>query len=121
MAFEDWIDKAIFIEFLGGVDGVLRPYIYGISAFDTPADELTACLTNTNAGKVVCEKGYSYSFLNICIGVYREITPLDIEEMTAEMKADGIPTENNEELAYEKRRASHWATIGTGIAGYYGH
>ena len=29
-----------FIEFLGGIDGNLRPYLYGVSAFETSADEL---------------------------------------------------------------------------------
>ena len=109
-----------FIEFLSGVDGSLRPMIYGVSVYDTPADELTALLRQKNDGEVDdSEEGYSYAFLNISVGVYREIRPQDVAEMIEEMKADGIPTDDNVDLAADIRRANHWATIGIGVAGYY--
>ena len=90
-----------FIEFLGGIDGSLHPVIYGVSAFDSPADAL--------------------AFLHISVGVYRETRPSDVLEMIEEMKADGIPTEDNEDIAAEMRKANHWTTIGAGAAGYYQH
>ena len=109
-----------FIEFLGGADGSLRPTIYGVSVYDTPADELTALLRQKNDGEVDdSEEGYSYAFLNISVGVYREIRPEDVAEMIKEMKADGIPTDGNEDLAADIKRANHWTTIGIGVAGYY--
>lgn len=112
--------KVEFIEFLGGVDGSLRPTIYGFSVYDNSADELTALLRQKNDGEVDDhENGYSYAFLNISVGVYREARPEDIAEMIEEMKADGIPTEDNEDLAADIKRANHWATIGIGVAGYY--
>lgn len=40
MAIDYLNGKVEFIEFLGGMDGALHPWIYGVSAFDTPADEL---------------------------------------------------------------------------------
>ncbi len=114
-------DKTVeFIEFLGGIDGSLHPVIYGVSAFDTLADELTDLLRQKNDGEINdSEQGYSFSFLNISVGVYREIRPSDVMEMIEEMKADGIPTENNEDVELEMRKANHWATIGVGVAGYY--
>lgn len=109
-----------FIEFLGGIDGSIQPVIYGVSAFDTPADELASLLRQKNDGEIDdSEQGYSYAFLNISVGVYREIRPSDVMEMIEEMKADGIPAENNEDVAAEMRRADHWAAIGAGVAGYY--
>ncbi len=109
-----------FIEFLGGIDGSLRPVIYGVSAFDTDADELTDLLLQKNNGEVVdTEQGYSYAFPNISVGIYRELRPSDLAEMIEEMKADGIATENNEDLANDMRKAKHWSTIGIGVAGYY--
>lgn len=109
-----------FIEFLGGCQGNLRPVIFGVSAFDISADELTAILTQRNNGDIGdWENGYSYAFLNISVGVYREMLPSDVEEMIAEMKANGIPTENNADLEADKQKAAHWATVGVGIAGYY--
>lgn len=109
-----------FIEFLGGVEGSLQPTIYGVSAFGSDAEEVAELLKQKNDGEIIdSEQGYSYSFSNISVGVYREIRPSDILEMIEEMKADGIPTEDNEDLAADMRRANHWATIGVGVAGYY--
>ena len=112
--------NAEFIEFSGGIDGQIQPQIYGISAFTAEADELYEILKTHNYGEIKdTENGYSYDFCNISIGVYRESIPEDIEEMIEEMKSDGIDTENNEDLEFEKRKARHWATIGFGRKGYY--
>lgn len=109
-----------FIEFLGGIDGSLHPVIYGVSAFDAPADELGDLLRQKNDGEIDdSEQGYSFSFLNISVGVYREIRPSDVAEMIEEMRTNGISTENNEDVASEMRKANHWATIGAGVTGYY--
>lgn len=113
-------DKVEFIEFLGGIDGSLKPVIYGISAFDTEAEEMLEILKKNNDDTVDdSEPGYSYSFSNLSVGVYREIRPEDVLEMIEEMKAEGILTENNPILENDKRRAKHWSTIGFGVAGYY--
>lgn len=113
-------DKVEFIEFLDGAEGSLQPTIYGVSAFGSDAEELAEILKQKNGGEITdTEQGYSYSFSNISVGVYREIRPSDVLEMIEAMKADGIPTEDNEDLAVDMRRANHWATIGVGVAGYY--
>lgn len=117
----DYIDgKVEFIEFLGGIDGSLHPWIYGVSVFDTPAEELIKILQQKNEGEVNdSEQGYSFAFMNISVGVYREVRPSDVAEMIEEMEADGISAENNEDVANEMRKANHWATIGIGVACYY--
>lgn len=121
MAIDYSNDKEVeFVEFLSGIDGSLRPTIYGVSVFDTNADELADFLKQKNNGEVNdSEQGYSFSFVNISIGVYRETRPTDVLDMIEEMKADGIPTEDNEDVADELRKANHWSTIGAGIVGYY--
>lgn len=120
MAIDYKDGKVEFIEFLGGIDGSLHPRIYGVSAFDTPAEELIKILKQKNDGQVDdSEQGYSFAFLNIGVGVYRELRPSDVAQMIEEMKADGISTENNEDVAKEMRKADHWSTIGIGAAGYY--
>lgn len=109
-----------FIEFLAGIDGTIHPVIYGVSAFDIHADELVDLLRQKNDGEIDdSERGYSFAFLNISVGVYRERIPSDVMEMIEEKKADGIPTEDDEDVAEEMRKATHWATIGVGVAGYY--
>lgn len=111
-----------FIEFLGGMEGALRPVIYNVSVFDVDSDELVELLKQKNAGEVMDpEQGRSYSFVNISVGLYRELRLVDVFEMIEEMKAAGIPTEGNEDIAADMKRASHWATIGVGVAGYYQH
>ena len=119
MAIDYREDKVDFIEFLGGVDGKLKPAIYGVSVFDTNAAELVAVLKKNNSGEIWDdENGYSYQFSNISIGVYREAIPDEITEMIEEANRDGNPM-SNEDIQYEMKRANHWATIGVGITGYY--
>ena len=113
-------DKVEFIEFLGGIEGSLKPTIYNISAFDINADTLVEILKRNNDGDIDYEEqGYSYVFLNISVGIYRESIPTNILEMIEEMKADGVSIEDNEDLKFEKKKAEHWAAIGIGVDGYY--
>ncbi|MBD5519128.1 MAG: hypothetical protein HDR07_11850 [Lachnospiraceae bacterium] len=110
--------KVEFIEFLGGVDGTLQPVIYGKPAFETLADDIVSILSDKNGNEIDDrENGYSYAFLNISVGIYRPTTPKGVEEDIEEMKSDG---EYDVEYAEEEmRKASHWATIGIGVKGYY--
>lgn len=112
-------NKVDFIEFLSGVDGKLKPTIYGVSAFDANAIELVDVLKANNRGEICDdENGYSYQFSNISIGIYREALPDEIKEMIEEAKNDGNPM-SDDEIAYEIKRANYWATIGCGAVGYY--
>jgi len=109
-----------FIEFLGGIDGKLCPVLDGISIFDADAEEVYRLLKQKDGGEIPDpERGHFHPFSRHSMGIYRELTPEDVREMVAEMEADGIPTDNNSDLAADQRRAGHWATIGLGIAGYY--
>lgn len=113
-------DKVDFIEFLGGIDGFLRPTVYGVSVFDTPADEVAELLKQKNGGeREDKERGCFLTFSNISVGVYRSLTPSSVTEMIEEMKANGIPTENNADVEADERRANHWETMGIGVDGYY--
>ena len=119
MAIDYQENKVNFIEFLGGVDGKLKPTIYGVSAFDVEADELVDVLKTNNNGELCDdENGYSYQFSNISIGVYREALPDEITKMIEEAKSDGNPM-SDDEIHYEMKRANYWAAIGIGVTGYY--
>ncbi len=112
--------KVEFIEFLGGIDGNLKPRIYGISAFDSLDDVLYGTLLEHNGKEIINnENGHGYSFCNISVGIWREMTRRDIEETLSEMKQEGIPFEEYRELENDKRKAFHWATVGIGRKGYY--
>ena len=47
----DYRNRVEFIEFLGGVDGSLKPPIYGVSAFDVDAEALISLLKQKNDGE----------------------------------------------------------------------
>lgn len=119
MAIDYQENKVNFIEFLGGVDGKLKPTIYGVSAFDVEADELVDVLKTNNNGELCDdENGYSYQFSNISIGLYRETIPNEIAEIVEEAKSFGNPM-SDDEIQYEMKRANYWAAIGIGVTGYY--
>lgn len=109
----------VFIEFLGGMNGKIQPEIYGVKVFEVEADNLYMVLKSKNKGYIDnSENGYSYSFLNISIGVYRDTIPEDVYEMIKEAKDNGEPIDNNK-IEYEMRKAIHWHTIGIGVKNYY--
>jgi hypothetical protein len=119
MAIDYNDNKVEFIEFLGGLDGMLKPTIYGISAFETQANDLFEVLKKQNNGMARDhENGYSYQFENISVGVYREAVPQEVEEMIEEAENFGNPM-SDDEIRYEMKKANHWATVGIGIAGYF--
>lgn len=110
---------AEFIEFLGGIDGELQPEIYGVPAFQTDADKLYEILAKENDGIIDdSEDGYSYGFNEISVGVYRASTPESVQEMINDAKENGEQLDE-EYIAEETRRASHWDTIGIGVKNYY--
>ena len=61
-----------FIEFLAGNDGSLKPYIYGLSAFEIDADKLIEIITEHDDEIDDSEANCCYSFFNISIGLWRK-------------------------------------------------
>lgn len=107
-----------FMEFSGGPEGTLQPYICGVFAFESNAEELIELLKSNNAGEIIDnENGFAYCFDRISVGVTRTSTPESVQQDIEDMKADGVFDQNyvDEEL----QNANHWATIGLGRADYY--
>lgn len=112
-------DRLELIEFLGGIDGALRPTLDGLSVFEADADALAALLRERSGGAVIdAERGYSYQFPPLGIGVYREAIPEEVAAMLEEAARDGAPM-SPEDIACERRRAEHWATLALAGADYY--
>ncbi len=84
--------KLTFIEFLAGHEGTLKPFIYGISAFDTDMDELVTVLSEHNNDRIDDSEIDSYGFLGISVGIWK--------------------SDDDDEEDY-------WTTIGIGIKNYY--
>lgn len=118
LALDHRDDRVAFIEFLGGIDGALHPTLDGVSVFDAQADELAALLRERSGVIVDTVGGYSYQFPPIGLGLYREAVPEEVTAMIEEAASDGAPM-SPEDVAFERRRAAHWASIGIGGADYY--
>lgn len=107
-----------FIEFLGGIEGTLHPVIYEKPVFESNADEIFEILKQHNNGEIDDgENGYSYSFIETSVGIYRTSTHESIQHDIEDMKADGVY--DQEYVDEELKKANHWATIGIGKKNYY--
>ena len=110
-----------FIDFLGGADSALRPELYGQDVFEADADELLSILLERNGTDVDdSEAGYSYALRRLSIGLYREITPDDVNAMLKEMCNMDLTQMGGLDIEEEQKKARHWGTVGIGRANYYG-
>ncbi|MBR3646154.1 MAG: hypothetical protein IKN54_07020 [Lachnospiraceae bacterium] len=113
-------DNVEFIEILGGMEGSIKPEIYGIDPFKNEADKVYELLKEKNVKGISDEEcGYAYSFVGISVGVYREAIPDDLEEYLEELEESGINPEDDDDYQYEYQLAHHFSTIGIGVKDYY--
>ena len=88
--------------------------------FKIGAKKLTEILAEKNNGKIDdSEADYSFTFLNISVGVWRQLTEKNVEESIAEMKADNEYEENKDWLNDDLEKAKNFWTIGIGLENYY--
>ncbi len=113
--------NAEFIEFLcGPFPENTELSIYGINPFEIWADRLIEILAEKNNGKIDdSEAEYCYTFLNISVGIWRQLTEKSVEESIAEMKADHKYEDNKDWLNEDLKRAKNFWTIGIGVKSYY--
>ena len=93
--------------------------IYGEDITKNGADSILQILTEKNHGEMENENGYSYTFFNLSVGVYRELTLDDYKELIEEMNTNGTPVEGNPDAKADFWKSTHWATIGIGTKNYY--
>lgn len=109
-----------FAECLGGEEGVLRPWLCGLPAFETDAEELLEQLKEKSGGPVRDEEeGVCCVFPEISVGLFREITPAAVEEMIRELSQIELTALCNVDLSAELHRAHRWDSIGIGREEYY--
>ena len=113
-------DRLEFIEFLGGVEGKLRPELYGQDVFAADADELCADLAERNGPDIdEDEAPYCYALRGLSVGLYREVAPQDIDAMLREMCKMDLTQLGGIDIEDERQKAGHWAAVGIGQADYY--
>ena len=113
--------NAEFIEFIyGPFPEKTELSIYGVNPFQIGATKLVEILTEKNNGKIDdSEAEYCYTFQNISVGVWRQLTEQNVEESIAEMKADNEYEENKDWLNEDLNKAKNFWTIGIGVKNYY--
>ena len=113
--------NAEFIEFIyGPFPEKTELSIYGVDPFQIGASKLIEILTEKNNGKIDdSEAEYCYTFQNISVGVWRQLTEKTVEESIAEMKADNEYEENKDWLNEDLNKAKNFWTIGIGVKNYY--
>ena len=113
--------NAEFIEFIyGPFPEKTELSIYGVNPFQIGATKLVEILTEKNNGKIDdSEAEYCYTFQNISVGVWRQLTEQNVEESIAEMKADNEYEENKDWLNEDLNKAKNFWTIGIGVTNYY--
>ena len=114
----DSADAVNFIEFLGGPGGKLSPELYGFPVFETDAEKVLELLS-ARGEAVDQDGGYTVTVPELSVGLYREITPSDVEEMVRQMARMDVTTLGEFNLDAEQRRANRWETIGIGTKNYY--
>lgn len=117
----DQQDCVEFIEFIYGPfpeKTILS--LYGIDPFQIGAANLVQLLTGKNNGPVDdSEADFGFAFLNISVGLWRQIKENDVLESIAEMKAAGTYEENKVWLEEDLLKAKNFWTIGIGGENYY--
>ncbi|EDM38513.1 hypothetical protein PBAL39_20610 [Pedobacter sp. BAL39] len=110
-----------FIEFLyGPFPEKTELSIYGHNPFQIGANKLIQILTEKNDGEIDdSEADYCYAFLNISVGIWRQLTEKTVEESIAEMKADNEYKGNQDWLNEDLNKAKNFWTIGIGVKNYY--
>lgn len=113
--------NAEFIEFIyGPFPEKTELSIYGVNPFQIGASKLIKILTEKNSGKIDdSEAEYCYTFQNISVGVWRQLTEKTVEESIAEMKAENEYEENKDWLNEDLEKAKNFWTIGIGVKNYY--
>ncbi|ASU33570.1 hypothetical protein [Mucilaginibacter xinganensis] len=117
----DEFGKVGYIEFLyGPFPERTELCIYDVNPFTIGAEKLVEILSRQNNGEIdTTEAEFSYAFLNISVGIWRQFTQKDMEESIAELKSTGKYEFNRSSIEDDLDKSRNFWTIGVGVANYY--
>jgi hypothetical protein len=118
--FDD-ADKVEFVEFITGpFPERVQLSPFGVDPFQIGADHLVALLSEKNDGLIDGKDGgYSYSFLNISVGIWRDAKEEDLKEWVEEKKISGEYEIDRKMIEEELAKSRNFWTVGIGVSGYY--
>lgn len=110
-----------FIEFIyGPFPERIQLSLYGIDPFRVGAGNLVELLSAKNGGEIDDrEAEYCYEFVDISVGIWRDMTEKDAEEIIAEKKESDDYEYDRVWLEEELEKSRNYWTVGIGKAGYY--
>ena len=114
-------DKVEFIEFIfGPFPEKTKLSIYNIDPFQIGAEKLVEILSEKNNGEIDdSEADLSFRFLDISVGIWRDMTEKEAEEIIHEMTAENPYEENKSWLDEDLENSKNYWTIGIGRKNYY--
>ena len=114
-------NKLDFIECNAPYCKKAKPIIFGKEPFSSLAEDLVSLLAEKNNGATDKENNgeFSYRFIEISVGIYREMTPQDMIESIEEAKQDGCYEDIKEWLEADLEKSKHFHSIGIGTEDYY--
>jgi hypothetical protein len=117
----DEFGKVGYIEFLyGPFPERTELCIYDVNPFTIGAEKLVGILSKQNSGEVdLTEAEFSYAFLNISVGIWRQFTQKDVEQSIAELKSTGKYEFNKSSIENDLENSRNFWTIGLAVADYY--
>ncbi|EGW40332.1 hypothetical protein [Desulfosporosinus sp. OT] len=87
----------------------IEPFMYGKNPFELVDTQLLQFLAEMNNGSIDDHEAvYGYSFLNISVGIWRDMTSKNIEEMIHEVKEAGNYDLWKEELEMDLERTKYF-------------
>ena len=114
----DEAGKVEFIEIRGGHDSSLCPVFNSLPLFEMEVAEVLKALEE-NYVVEERENGHSYIIPELELALWRERTEADVDGFIADMKADGIAVEGNEDIELERRMARYFESAAIGRKGYF--
>ncbi|RDU25193.1 hypothetical protein [Anaerosacchariphilus polymeriproducens] len=93
--------------------------LYNINPLEIECETVLKLLEEKNKGKIEYEGGYNYYFLNLSLGIGRELTTSDVLDMIKEAKAENVYEEMKEQLLSDLKKSKYFESIGLGTKGYY--
>lgn len=124
MEFRLDFDKKNKLEFIELIEGPftekIEPVIYGIDPFKMPAAELVALLSSNGNNEVDdSEAEYAYTFPEISVGVWRDLTEAVMNETIAELKERGEYEAGKSAFDQDLEKSKFFWTIAIGVKDYY--
>lgn len=111
--------KVVFLECFNDNEEDIEVRLYNVNPFKTEDETLLKILEEKNKGQIEHERQYNYYFLNLSLGIGRELSTSDALDMIKQAKDENIYEEMQEQLESDLKKSKYFDSIGIGIKNCY--